>query len=155
MDCHLAKSLAEAGPALVALGVRALRFSSIHSYRKVRTGGRTKNVLSRHAYGLAMDIYEVDPIDGDRLFVRDDYIVAEEGGVDLKDRASLFLRQLESESNASGQFRMLLTPANDPRSHYDHFHYEARVGPIGGGPAKRKKPKRKVSRKQKRPRSGP
>ena len=27
--------------------------------------------------------------------------------------------------NDSGQFRILLTPRNDPKSHSDHFHFEA------------------------------
>jgi hypothetical protein len=33
----------------------------------------------------------------------------------------------ERAVNESGAFRMLLTPGNDPRSHYDHFHFEART----------------------------
>jgi hypothetical protein len=150
MDCHLAKSLAEAGPALVALGVRALRFSSIHSYRKVRVNGRTKSMLSRHAYGLAVDIYEVDPSEGERLFIKEDYVAADEGDVNLGDRGAQFLRQVESESNASGQFRMVLSPANDPRSHYDHFHFEARVGSIDGKKTKRPKRRKRKKQKQKR-----
>lgn len=150
MDCHLAKSLAEAGPALVAIGVRALRFSSIHSYRKVRTNGRTKSMLSRHAYGLAVDIYEVDPSEGERLFVKDDYVVAEDGDVNLGERGAQLLRQVERESNASGQFRMILSPKNDPRSHYDHFHYEARVGTLDGKKQRQKRRRKRKSSKRKK-----
>ncbi len=126
MDCHLAESLAKAGPALAVLGVRALRFSSIYSFRRVRTGGRTKGALSRHAYGLAVDVYEVDPVDGERLTILQDYQAMQDGELGQKAGAML-LSQIEREGNASGQFRLLLTPANDPKSHYDHFHLEAKI----------------------------
>jgi hypothetical protein len=146
MDCHLAKSLAEAGPALVAIGIKSLRFSSIHSFRRARTGGKTKKALSRHAYGLAVDVYEVDHESGERLIIQDDYAAMEEGEIDLPDQGALLLSQLEREGNASGQFRLLLTPGNDPISHYDHFHFEARVGQLA--PGKKHKRKRRRARKK-------
>ena len=34
---------------------------------------------------------------------------------------------VEQAVNASGQFRILLTPRNDPASHHDHFHIEVAV----------------------------
>jgi hypothetical protein len=32
---------------------------------------------------------------------------------------------IEQTVNASGKFRIVLTPKNDPKSHHDHFHIEA------------------------------
>ncbi len=151
MDCHLAESLAKAGPALAVLGVRALRFSSIHSFRRVRTGGRTKGALSRHAYGLAVDVYEVDPIDGERLTILQDYRVMQDGELGQPPGAAL-LSQIEREGNASGQFRLLLTPANDPKSHYDHFHFEARI-PSMGKTQKRKRRRKRAKGKRRRKRA--
>jgi hypothetical protein len=148
MDCHLAKSLAEAGPALVAIGIKALRFSSIHSFRRARTHGKTKKTLSRHAYGLAVDVYEVDHESGERLVIQDVYSPMEEGEINLPDQGALLLSQLEREGNASGQFRLLLTPGNDPVSHYDHFHFEARVGDLA--PDRRHRKKHKSVRKKRK-----
>ena len=37
------------------------------------------------------------------------------------------LLRVEDYLNDSGGFRMVLTPRNDPASHYDHFHVEARA----------------------------
>ncbi|HWN67107.1 MAG TPA: hypothetical protein VNM90_05675 [Haliangium sp.] len=37
------------------------------------------------------------------------------------------LLAVEQVINESGDFRMVLTPANDPESHDDHFHFEAKV----------------------------
>lgn len=150
MDCHLAKSLAEAGPAFVAIGVRTLRFSSIHSFRRARTNGNTKKSLSRHAYGLAVDVYEVDHSSGERLIIEDDYLPIAEGEIDLPDQGALLLIQLEREGNASGQFRLLLTPNNDPISHHDHFHFEAKVGALGGNKRHRKKRRRRGKRKSRK-----
>ena len=41
------------------MGVAALGFRTLHEYRKVRKHGRTTNILSRHALGLAIDVFEV------------------------------------------------------------------------------------------------
>jgi hypothetical protein len=110
MDCQLARALADgAGAALTAAGVKALRFSSIHVYRTI---AHTR-ILSRHALGLAMDVYE---------------IVDAEGVVHVVKRAypDAILLEAERRVNESGAFRGLLTPGNDPRRHDDHFHFEAR-----------------------------
>ncbi len=115
MDCHLALALARHGQILTEAGVRELRFSTIHQYRRVRLGGRTRRALSRHALGLAMDVYEMVIEDGTKLVVETDYAT------------SPLLGQLESALWASGAFRGLLTPGNDPRSHSDHFHFEAKM----------------------------
>jgi len=117
MDCHLAAALADHAEKLYDLGVREMHFSSIYDYRKVRIRGRKKNrSLSRHALGLAMDVYVFVTADGIPHVVKDDYKKGDE-----------LLLTAESTTNQTGAFRMLLTPGNDPVSHYDHFHFEART----------------------------
>ena len=111
MDCQLALSLADGGAAAVrSAGVVELRFASIHAVRNV-AGTR---ILSRHALGLAMDVYEIVTEDGVRHVVERDY-------------PDVVLLSVERWVNESGMFRYLLTPGNDPRHHHDHFHFEART----------------------------
>jgi hypothetical protein len=111
MDCLLALSFAERGAeALRSAGVAELRFTSIHSYRTV-AGTRH---LSRHALGMAIDVFEVVTDDGLRHSVKHDY------------HTSAALLSAERWINEAGGFRFLLTPGNDPRRHHDHFHFEAR-----------------------------
>jgi hypothetical protein len=116
MDCHLAVSLARIGPALRELGVAELRFSTIHDYRRVRVNGSVKNTLSRHSFGLAVDVYEMVTDDGTLWTVETDYHAGDS-----------VLHEVEDTVNASGAFRMLLTPQNDAKSHDDHYHFEAEV----------------------------
>jgi hypothetical protein len=116
LDCQLALQLETFGPALYALGVREVHFGSIYRWTRVRVGGKTKNILSRHALGLAMDIVSFVDADGATHTV----------GRDYKSGDALLLA-VESAVNASGKFRLLLTPKNDPISHKDHFHLEAAV----------------------------
>lgn len=113
MDCHLALALATFGKDLYELGVRELHFSRIYGYTLVRTQGRTKNVLSRHALGLAIDVRSVVDADGREAVVVRDYL-----------NDDPLLLRLEDFLNDSGGFRTVLTPRNDPASHYDHFHVE-------------------------------
>ena len=113
MDCHLALAFAEEGaPALRTLGVKELRFSSIYAWREVAG----KGALSRHALGLAMDVFS---------FVTDDDVVREVETEYAK--ADPVLLGVEKAIAATGSYRMLLTPGNDPRHHHDHFHFEARA----------------------------
>ena len=117
MDCHLAAALADNAEKIYDLGVREMHFSSIYDYRKVRIRGRKKpRALSRHALGLAMDVYVFVTADGIQHVVKDDYKKGDE-----------LLLTTESTVNETGAFRMLLTPGNDPVSHRDHFHFEART----------------------------
>ena len=116
MDCHLAAALEQHSDKLFALGVREVRFSRIYGYTNVRTGGKTKNMLSRHALGLAMDIYSVVDETGRVAVV----------GADYK-KADVLLLSIEATLNESHGFRTVLSPKNDPRSHHDHFHIEAFV----------------------------
>jgi hypothetical protein len=114
MDCHFAQAMIEyGGPALRTAGVREVRFAGIYDYRFV-SGKR--GVLSRHALGLAMDVYEFVTDDGLIHIVKSDYNAGDE-----------VLREVERAINGSNGYRMLLTPGNDPRHHDDHFHFEART----------------------------
>ena len=90
-----------------------LRFSSIHSYRNVRKKHRTWPMLSRHAIGLAVDVYEFAFTDGRNIVVEKSY------------RHEPILKEIETLLRGSSHIRGLLTPGNDPRSHRDHFHIEA------------------------------
>ena len=114
LDCQLALALHTIGPALHAAGVREVHFGSIYRWSNVRVGGQTKNALSRHALGLAMDVVSFVDASGREANVARDY-----GSDDP------LLLDVEQAINASGAFRLVLTPKNDPLSHKDHFHIEA------------------------------
>ena len=114
MDCQLALALENVGTDLFALGVREVKFGSIYRWSKVRVGGKTKNVLSRHALGLAMDVVSFVDESGREAVVGKHY---------KKDDPLLL--GIEKAINESGKFRLVLTPKNDPISHSDHFHIEA------------------------------
>ena len=116
LDCQLALALEQFGPELHDLGVREVKFGSIYRWTNVRVGGKTKNILSRHALGIAMDIVSFVDDAGREANVKRDYPQADE-----------LLLGIETAVNASGKFRLLLTPKNDPISHSDHFHLEAAV----------------------------
>jgi len=113
MDCRLALTLADNASALHGLGVRALRFSTIYQYRNVRKQHRVWPMLSRHAAGLAVDVYEFALTDGRVLEVKWSYT------------REPVLKEIESLLRGSPRIRGLLTPGNDRRSHPDHFHIEA------------------------------
>jgi hypothetical protein len=116
MDCELALALETYGPKLAAAGVRELQFSRIWGYTNVRTGGVTKPFLSRHALGLAIDVYAFVDDQGNKSVVETDY-----------PNGDPFLLAVEQAVDDSGGFRLCLTPKNDPISHHDHFHIEANV----------------------------
>ncbi len=113
-DCQLVLTLASFAPRLYELGVREVKFGSAFRYTKVRVAGKTKNILSRHALGIALDVYAFVDAEGRESRVLGDY-----------KRGDELLHAIESATNDSGMFRLLLTPRNDPKSHYDHFHFEA------------------------------
>lgn len=114
MDCQLAAALATIAPRLYELGVREVHVGSTYRWSKVRVGGKTKNMLSRHALGLAMDVVSFVDDQGREAVVAHDY----------KDGDELLL-SVERAIDESGTFRLVLTPKNDPISHKDHFHIEA------------------------------
>lgn len=113
-DCQLVLALASFAPQLHDLGVREVKFGSAFRYTKVRVAGKTKNVLSRHALGIALDIVSFVDAEGREASVEKDY-----------KRDDELLLGIERAVNESGTFRLLLTPRNDPKSHHDHFHLEA------------------------------
>lgn len=115
MDCHLAAAIAEVAPALHAIGVRSLHFRQLHKYRTVRKRGRSTKILSRHAIGLAVDVFEVGFEDGAVL------------RVDEWSRAGRRLAPVAAVFAESEAFRTPLTPDNDPRDHGDHVHLEAHM----------------------------
>jgi hypothetical protein len=110
MDCLLVSAIADQSDLLRGFGVAALRFSEIWDYRNINDGKR--HILSRHALGLAIDVF---------AFVTDDGV---EHRVEM-DYPDAFLLTLEEWLRAGAGFR-LLTPGNDPRHHHDHFHLEVR-----------------------------
>jgi hypothetical protein len=114
MDCQLALALENVGTDLYALGVREVKFGSIYRWSQVRVGGKTHNILSRHALGLAMDVVSFVDENGREAVVGRDYKKGDE-----------LLHAIEKTINESGKFRLVLTPQNDPVSHKDHFHLEA------------------------------
>lgn len=114
MDCQLALALATVAPRLYELGVREVRVGSTYRWSNVRVGGKTKDVLSRHALGIAMDVVSFVDDGGREAIVAKDY----------KDGDELLLA-IERAIDDSGSFRLVLTPKNDPISHKDHFHLEA------------------------------
>lgn len=116
MDCHLALGMATYAPQLHALGVRTVKFSSIYRYDTVTVNGSKRRSLSRHALGLAMDIFALVDVAGHEAVVLDDYNDGNE-----------LLLGVEQLLQDSGGFRSVLTPRNDPASHDDHFHIEVRV----------------------------
>lgn len=116
MDCHLAAGIAELAPALRALGVRSLHFRTLHEYRTVRKRNKKTRILSRHAIGLAMDLFEVGFDDGTVRAIEADW----------KD-PDLRLAQVAAVFDGSELFRTPLTPANDPHDHGDHVHLEAHM----------------------------
>jgi hypothetical protein len=113
MDCHLALALETSlGPALRSINVKEVKFFGFYDYRNV-AGTRT---LSRHALGLAIDMGAFITDDGVEHVVKRDY---------RKKDSVLFAS--EDLLNATNAFRILLTPGNDPKAHWDHFHIEART----------------------------
>lgn len=116
LDCQLVRVLVKLGPELKNLGVREVRFGSIYRNTLVRVHGQRKNILSRHALGLAMDIKSFVDDTGRVANVELDYL-----------KGDPLLHAIEDTVNRSNDFRIILTPANDPLSHADHFHIEASV----------------------------
>ena len=116
MDCQLARMLVRLGPKLAALGVKDVTFGSVYRNTLVRFGGVTGTALSRHALGLAMDIISFTDKDGRVVVVERDY--------PKKDPLLLAIEDLVDHDK---DWRILLTPRNDPISHKDHYHLEASV----------------------------
>jgi hypothetical protein len=116
IDCQFVHTLALLGPKLRELGVREVQFGSIYRNTMARSHGQTKDFLSRHALGIAMDIRSFVDDHGRVAVVELDYL-----------KGDPLLHGIEDLINGDTRFRQVLTPANDPISHDDHFHIEASV----------------------------
>jgi hypothetical protein len=116
IDCQLARMLARVGPSLWNLGVREVTFGSTYRNTRVRFMGHRGKALSRHALGLAMDVVSFTDDKGRVHKIDPDY----------KKKDPLLLA-IEDLIDHDKDFRILLTPKNDPISHKDHFHLEASV----------------------------
>jgi hypothetical protein len=113
LDCQLAVALETVGTELYAIGVREVRFGGIYSWRRIRAFGKTQNMLTRHALGLAMDVASFVDENGKVHVIKEDYA------------HDPFLHAIEDTVLGSKRFRTLLTPKSDPISHSDHYHFEA------------------------------
>ena len=112
-DCRMALALHRAGPHLRALGVDALLYSSV--YRRTRIRGTRR--LSRHAYGLAMDVHRVVAA-GQSLSVSEQYRTG------MGDRCAAdapLLNRVACVLKRRGLFDRVLTPDYDA-AHHNHFH---------------------------------
>jgi hypothetical protein len=116
IDCQLARMLTRLGPKLRALGVREVAFGSVYRNTLVRFGGVRGKALSRHALGLAMDIVSFTGADGREVVVETEY-----------PKKDWLLLAIENVVDHDRDWRILLTPKNDPVSHKSHFHLEASV----------------------------
>lgn len=116
MDCHLARALAKHSAIFNKHGIVKLWFSQVHKFRTVTVGGRNRrNILSRHALGLAMDVPILETKDGQYLRIKRDY------------HATPSLRALELDIGKTPEFRRVISPIVDPKSHDDHFHFAAKM----------------------------
>jgi hypothetical protein len=112
-ECQLALALARIGPELRVLGVREVKFGSIYDWSYVPyVGGK---ILSRHALAVAMDIGS---------FVDD---TGRELKVETYRKGDPLLLALEQLFVNHASFHNILSPRNDPKGHYNHFHVEAVV----------------------------
>ena len=113
MDCHMALTLAQHAPLLSELGIRSLIVAGFYQNRRARLRGRSVELLSRHALGLAVDIRALVTREGETLSVRHNY------------RHPLFGR-LEDALTEHGQLRAVVSPRNDP-AHRGHLHISAKM----------------------------
>jgi hypothetical protein len=122
MDCRAALAFHRVGPIFRANGgIKVLLVGKFYSYRNVKNTNR----LSRHALGLAMDLYGVRTANGKTYEVTHDYKRWLGSGKycegKAKTRGARILRQLACDLDSSGYFKSILTPDSD-REHRDHFH---------------------------------
>ena len=125
IDCSLAVSLAEAGRYFTELGFDRASYSSAYSRRTVRGTNR----LSKHSYGLAIDVHTLSGAEPGAVRIDRDY---EQGLGDAVDcigapltQAAALLRIAKCQLAYSGLFHLVLGPDYDD-AHHNHFHLEAR-----------------------------
>lgn len=124
VDCSLAVSLALAAPYFAAQGISRIGFSSAFDRRYVRGTSR----LSRHSYGLAIDVTTLTGDSVGTLTLRDHFEQGLGDNVDCVGRpltaGGMILRRLTCQLTRSELFRIVLDPDFDAY-HYHHFHLEA------------------------------
>lgn len=123
IDCAMAVALAKVGPILRSLGIDKVTFSSAYQRRRIRGSKH----LSKHSFGLALDVHVFEGEELGRVSIVDDY---EQGLGDASDcegapltEAGRSLRRLECQLRASGVFELILSPDDDAH-HYNHFHLQ-------------------------------
>lgn len=151
MDCSLARALLEAAPIFKAAGIDELAFSGAYDVRP----RRGTNLLSSHAYGLAIDVHAFGGPRRTYDVARDFEkgvgawrgIQPERGDVagcigSASTDAGRTLRTLACRLKHHDAFRVIVTPDDDD-DHRDHLHLEAfadglsRVrGLLGAGPTR-------------------
>lgn len=122
MDCRTAWALYRTSRIFTANGgVSKLIVGKFYSYRYVKN----RSTLSRHAYGLAFDIYGIKTKGGKTYMVASSYERHLDSGRSCegqaKTRGGRLLRQLACDLDNSHYFKVILTPDSD-RDHRDHFH---------------------------------
>lgn len=128
MDCRFALILHRIAPIIRQVGVDDLRYSGFYSYRYVSGSGR----LSRHANGMAADIFEVRGPGGLRANVLKDWVKAKgrPGScvAGVTSHKGSVLRRLACALEYSGILFQVMTPDSD-YAHRNHYHLSAlRVG---------------------------
>lgn len=111
-DCRFALALLRAAPILRNLGVTEMHFSSAYRYTRAPSGR-----LSRHAYGLALDVHRVT-VAGELLWISRDYQVALGDGCRGDSPA---LNRMACLMKKWGLFDRVLTPDYN-EAHHNHFH---------------------------------
>lgn len=124
IDCSLALSLAEASRYFLPAGIQTIYVASAYSRRYVR--GTTR--WSKHAYGLALDVYALGGPTLGTLNVMQDYEQGLSRGYDCLgepgDEHSKYLRLIFCQLTYSELFHLVLSPDYNT-DHEDHFHLEA------------------------------
>ena len=128
VDCSLALALARSADRLRDLGVEVVEWVSATSVRNIRGTHR----LSRHSFGLALDVVALRGPGGLRYTVVGDF----ERGTGLPDdcvgapqtSGGRLLRTVICSLESSGRFRRILDPDFDG-DHWDHLHLEVAPPP--------------------------
>lgn len=121
MDCRFALTMYRVAPVVRASGVSELLYSSFYSYRTVARS----RWLSRHAFGLAVDVFEIRGPGGLVADVQKDWVkvVGRHGDCvgPVTERKARTLRLLACNLEKSGLVHLVLTPDSD-YAHRDHLH---------------------------------
>lgn len=124
IDCSLAVSLALSAPFFAVHGITTVTYSSAYDRRRIRGTRR----LSRHSFGLAIDIHTFAGDELEAVTVRDDYEQGLGDNIDCVGQplteGGRILRQVTCQLARSELYRIVLDPDYDA-DHYNHFHLEA------------------------------